>query len=114
MIYSIMVNNTIGKFPKSMKLRLFLFLNFLYALHWTTAYSSGLISLMTSPKFDQQIRSFEDILKYKFGFGMTLPTTRLFENTNDRFDDEVTLLVNKNFELCQSTSECLEKIADEK
>lgn len=113
-IYSITINNSIGKFPKSTRFRVFLFLYALFALHWTTAYSSNLISLMTSPKYTQQISSFDDILNYKFGFGMTLSTTRFFEKTNDHFEDEITRTINKNYELCQSAAECLEKIANEK
>lgn len=80
-------------------------------MHWATAYSTSLTSMMTSPKYDQKIKSFEDILRNRFGFGMTATTTRLFEKIDGKFEDEISKKINRDYILCKSAPECLKRVA---
>lgn len=110
--YCTMIGNSMGVLPVTTKLRLFIFLNCLYSMHWTTAYSSSLTSMMTSPKYGVQIKSFDDVLKFNLDYGMTLSTVPLFEKFSDKIEDKIALTILKNYKLCMSASECLEKVAD--
>ena len=87
--YSIVLNQTRGDIPDSTKMRIFLFIYSIFSMHWSTAYSTSLTSMMTSPSYDEKISSFDDILRNNLGFGMTLPTTRLFQKNDESLEDEV-------------------------
>lgn len=108
-MYGIFVVNSTG-FAYTTRLRNFVFFWSLFCIHWYTAYTTSLVSLMTSPIHVEKLRNFEDLKRSKFQFGMTLPTTKYFISQNDSIGSYVL----ENVQLCNSTKICLHRLTKEK
>ncbi|CAO1421445.1 unnamed protein product [Diamesa hyperborea] len=108
-MYGVFVVNSTG-FAYTSRIRHFVIFWSLFCIHWYTAYTTSLVSLMTSPIHVEKLRTFDDLKRSKFNFGMTLPTTKYFRSQNDTIGS----FILKNVQLCNSTKICLHRLTKEK
>lgn len=64
-IYGVLVVNSTG-FARTIRLRTFLMFWSLFCIHWYTAYTISLVSLMTSPMYIEQLKNFDDMKRSNF------------------------------------------------
>ncbi|CAO1443385.1 unnamed protein product [Diamesa serratosioi] len=107
--YGVFMVNSTGS-ARTIRLRSFLIFWSLFCIHWYTAYTTSLVSLMTSPMYVEQLESFKDMKRSEFRFGMTLPTTKYFQSHHD----EIGNVVLANVQLCSSSLKCLHQLTKEK
>lgn len=108
-MYGVFVVNSTG-FAYTTRLRHFVIFWSLFCIHWYTAYTTSLVSLMTSPIHVEKLRNFDDLKRSKFNFGMTLPTTKYFRSQNDNIGS----FILENVQLCNSSKICLHRLTKEK
>ena len=108
-MYGVFVVNSTG-FAYTTRLRTFVIFWSLFCIHWYTAYTTSLVSLMTSPIYVEKLKNFEDIKRSEYHFGMTLPTTKYFRSKND----DIGSFVLENVQLCNSSKICLHRLIKEK
>ncbi|CAO1422337.1 unnamed protein product [Diamesa serratosioi] len=92
--------------PKKFYIKLFLATLIFYGLHINTAYHSYLISVLTRPRYDQQISTVENAIKNGMEF-------KVDENTEPFFkkNDEASNYLDKNHKICENLNDCLMDVA---
>lgn len=106
--------------------RIIVFLWALLCLNWYTAYTTSLISRLTTathhdkvcfiltldiykPKDHLQITTIKDVLRNGMTIGMSTATSRFF-----RSSDSLDRSILQNFQLCSKTELCIDRVATEK
>lgn len=124
-----MVNCVPRLTPTTLRSRMIYFLWLFFCLNWTTAYTSSLITMITTAlRGDDevhvvyftcnsmhcsiiyfQVRTIEDVLDLGIAIGGDSATYRYFKYENNL--DEATKIIKDRFELCQPLHDCLAKAA---
>ncbi|XP_039445899.1 uncharacterized protein LOC120425434 [Culex pipiens pallens] len=95
--------------PQRFSIRFFLVGYMIYGLHWSAAYHSFLISVLTRPRFEPQISTVEAAMANKFQFAGP-------ENTLVHFDkpDSVSRFITSVYQVCPDRDDCLARLHSER
>lgn len=88
--------------PRKFYIKLFLATLIFYGLHINTAYHSYLISVLTRPRYDQQISTVEKAIKEGMEFKVEENTVTFFKK-----NDEISNYLDKNHKICENLNDCL-------
>ncbi|XP_065073023.1 uncharacterized protein Ir87a [Ochlerotatus camptorhynchus] len=95
--------------PKRFSVRLFLAGYMFYGIHWSAAYHSFLISVLTQPRFETQISTVEAAIENDFRFAGA-------ENTLVFFDkpDTISRHITSVYQTCPNMDDCLARLHSER
>lgn len=106
-ILSVLLNITVTFQPNRTFTRIFFCIWVIFSLHITLCYQTYLVSLLTSPIYEKQIMTVEQIFQKKLAFGFVPSAARYFENRDDwriaKLYDEVSF--------CTNATICMENVA---
>lgn len=94
--------------PSSRYIQIFLASYFLYSMHFSAAYQSFLVSVITRPRYKNQIKDQETAVDYEFKFtGGENVITYLYRN------DSTSQYIRENFVPCKNLDECLVELRND-
>ncbi|KXJ82457.1 hypothetical protein RP20_CCG013678 [Aedes albopictus] len=95
--------------PKRFSVRLFLVGYMFYGIHWSAAYHSFLISVLTRPRFETQVATVETAIEQDFRFAGA-------ENTLVFFDrpDSISKHIASVYQTCPNMDDCLARLHSER
>lgn len=94
--------------PNSRYIRIFLASFFLYSMHFSAAYQSFLVSVITRPRFESQIKNQETAADYEFKFtgGENIITYLHRNDTSSQY-------IRENFFPCNNLDKCLAELRND-
>ena len=92
--------------PRKFYIKLFLATLIFYGLHINTAYHSYLISVLTKPRYDQQISTVQTAIENGMEFKVGENTVTFFKK-----DDGISKYLDNNHKICQNLNDCLMDVA---
>ncbi|XP_055585201.1 uncharacterized protein LOC129738049 [Uranotaenia lowii] len=95
--------------PTRLTVQIFLLCYMFYGMHWSVAYHSFLITVLTRPRYEVQISSVEDAISNGFEFAGA-------ENTLVHFDkpDSTSRYITKVYQTCPIMEDCVARLHSER
>lgn len=103
-VFSIMLGIALPKLTKSTPVRIILMVWMLICLILNALYHSSLISFLTSPNYEPQIETLDDMIEANYKFGVVPPSFLFMKNENSTINQ-------LELESCENVKLCLDRTA---
>lgn len=105
--FSIFVNMAVKVQPKSFPVRILFIIWVFFSLHFSALYQTSLISILTKPKYEQQVTTIYDIFENDLEMWFISNTKQYFLDKSDW----VSIQIRKEWNDCEDIEKCLNATA---
>lgn len=109
--FSVLLSISLNLRPRTLRVRYIMVLFFLFTIMVSSAYTSYLTSILSTPRYQQKYSSMGDIYKHNLTTYMMPNSISRFTDDFDSVNDVPVSLIRRKWISCYNLSECLEKVS---